>query len=53
LPSTPPKLVPELIEAARLDGAGEWRICFAPIVLVYLFLQRYFIRSVAGTGLKG
>ncbi|MFI5015020.1 MAG: carbohydrate ABC transporter permease [Hyphomicrobiales bacterium] len=110
----------ELIEAARLDGAGEWRILFrivvplnvtplvslailrflgewdsllwplvatnsaqmrtmslgmallqddrygtdfpmlmtaatmsvAPIVLVYLFLQRYFIKSVAASGLK-
>ncbi len=111
----------DLIEAARLDGAGEWRILFrivvplnvtplvslailrflgewdsllwplvatnsdymrtmslgmallqddrygtdfpvlmtaatlsiAPIVLVYVFLQRYFIKSVAGSGLKG
>jgi multiple sugar transport system permease protein len=110
----------ELLDAARIDGAGEWRILFrvvvplnvaplvslailrfldewdsllwplvvtsservrtlalgmallqddrygtdfpmlmaaatlavAPIVLVYVFLQRSFIRSVAGTGLK-
>jgi multiple sugar transport system permease protein len=110
----------ELIDAARIDGAGEWRILFqivvplnlaplislgilrflsewdnllwplvatsstqmrtlslgmallqddrygtdfpmlmtaatmalAPVVLVYAFLQKYFIKSVAGTGLK-
>ncbi|HEX3346503.1 MAG TPA: carbohydrate ABC transporter permease [Acetobacteraceae bacterium] len=110
----------DLIDAARIDGAGEWRILFrivvplnvaplvslailrfldewdnllwplvvtssekmrtlalgmallqddrygtdfpmlmaaaalaiAPIVIAYVFLQRYFIRSVAGTGLK-
>jgi ABC-type glycerol-3-phosphate transport system permease component len=111
----------ELIDAARIDGAGEWRILFqivvpmhvpalvslgilrflgewdsllwplvatnsagmrtmslgmalmqddrygtdlptlmaaatmalAPIVMAYAFLQRYFIKSVAGSGLKG
>jgi len=111
----------ELIDAARIDGAGEWRILFqivvpmhvpalvslailrflgewdsllwplvatnsadmrtmslgmalmqddrygtdlptlmaaatmalAPIVIAYAFLQRYFIKSVAGSGLKG
>ena len=114
------RMPPDLIDAARIDGAGEWRILFrivvplnvaplvslailrfldewdnllwplvvtssekmrtlalgmallqddrygtdlpmlmaaatlaiAPVVVVYVFLQRYFIRSVAGTGLK-
>jgi len=27
-------------------------LAIAPVVAVYAFLQRYFIRSVAGTGLK-
>ncbi|MFI5912364.1 ABC transporter permease subunit [Dactylosporangium sp. NPDC051541] len=31
----------ELIEAARIDGAGEFR-----------FLQRHIARGIAGTGLK-
>ena len=36
---------PVLMTAATLS--------IAPIVLVYLFLQRYFIKSVTGSGLKG
>lgn len=36
--------VPMLMAAATM--------ALAPIVLMYVFLQRYFIKSVAGTGLK-
>jgi len=76
----------ELIEAARLDGAGEftifrrvvlplswpviavltiftfmWRwtglmsmslVSIVPILLVFVFFQRYFIQGIASTGMK-
>jgi ABC-type glycerol-3-phosphate transport system permease component len=56
----------EVGDSARVDGAGElrirWRIMIplskpaiatAPIVVVFLAAQKYFIRGMALTGIAG
>jgi ABC-type glycerol-3-phosphate transport system permease component len=41
----------ELFDAARVDGAGEWRIWWSillPILLFFVVVQRYFVRGLSG-----
>ena len=55
----------ELIEAARIDGASEWRIFWQvvlplarpalavlPVTVMFLFLQRHIMTGIAQTGMK-
>ena len=59
--SGPKQSLPQLLTVFALGGgAGSLGVSLAssmvlvvPVVLAYLFLQRYFIESMAGSGVKG